>query len=233
VVSEPEPPPELEPAPSSWAARVTALAIVLVWLIVLGWLLGLLVRHTIGADATPIDAPVLRFMARHRTDARTTVADAVSALGSGGVVLPAAVAIGLVWRVAGRTWRPLALLVAAYVGATTIVHIDKWLVDRARPPVGLAVRPFSQMAFPSGHSMQAAATWGVLAALVVAHVRPGPTRAAVVVVAAVVIVGVGLTRLYLGAHWFTDVVAGWLLGGAWAFALVRIAGLRSARNGEA
>jgi undecaprenyl-diphosphatase len=181
----------------------------------------------------PIDASVLRFVVRHRKDARTTVADAVSALGSGGVLLPAAVVIGVAWRVAGRTWRPLALLLAAYLGATIIVHVDKWLVDRARPPVTLAVRQFSQMAFPSGHSAQAAATWGVLAALVVARLKPGRARTVVIAVAAVVIAGVGLTRLYLGAHWFTDVVAGWLLGGFWAFALVRIAGLRSEPNGKA
>jgi membrane-associated phospholipid phosphatase len=75
----------------------------------------------------------------------------------------------------------------------------------------------------SGHATQAIATWGMLALIASA----GRSRVRGVVVAVVVVGLVGLSRIYLGAHWLTDVLAGYGLGGAW---LLLLAALRLRRD---
>ncbi|MFJ4777703.1 phosphatase PAP2 family protein [Streptomyces sp. NPDC088762] len=133
--------------------------------------------------------------------------------------LAAVACVGLWWR--GR--RERAVLVALItVVALAVQQGLKALVGRARPwwpdPVDTAF--FS--AYPSGHAMTATVVCGLLLWLLP---RQAPRRAvcSAWAAAAVSVLGVGFTRLYLGVHWLSDVVAGWLLGAA----LVALATCRS------
>ncbi len=130
-----------------------------------------------------------------------------------------------------RGQRRLTCYVAASgVGLAVIVPVAKALVDRARPVVQSPVVDLpSNASFPSGHAMTSLVTWGVLACVLV----PGVGRRArpwVFLVAAVVVLVVGLTRLALGVHFVTDVLAGWALGLAWLAACT--AGFRAWQAGE-
>jgi undecaprenyl-diphosphatase len=104
------------------------------------------------------------------------------------------------------------IVVATQVSATFL----KDIYDRPRPelvPHGSYVYSSS---FPSGHSTLAAATYLTLATMI-ASLEPKPgTKALVYVVAGLVTVSVGFSRVYLGVHWPSDVLAGWTLGAAWA-----------------
>ncbi|MGW4379130.1 phosphatase PAP2 family protein [Kitasatospora sp. NPDC004531] len=131
-----------------------------------------------------------------------------------------AVAAGwLLWR---RAWR-LALWAVATVAASGLVGwAVKAAVARARPSLPDPVAHAPGFSFPSGHAMTAATCCAVLLLVFPPVLRPalrGATRAA----AAVVVVGVGFTRVALGVHWVSDVLGGWLLGlalvaaTAWAF----------------
>ncbi|MFI6643987.1 phosphatase PAP2 family protein [Streptomyces sp. NPDC050504] len=123
-------------------------------------------------------------------------------------------AVAVLWLLrAGE--RSLALWIAVTSVAGTLVQQGmKAAVGRERPEWPDPVDSAHYAAFPSGHAMTAAVTSGLLLWLLA---RAAPSRTAwrcALAAATVSVVGVGLTRLYLGVHWFTDVLAGWLLGAA-------------------
>jgi membrane-associated phospholipid phosphatase len=96
----------------------------------------------------------------------------------------------------------------------------KTLTHRARPPVTQAIGHWTGYAFPSGHTTRATATYGMLAALLAAA-TPSWGRKVAGWTAALLLAGlVGLSRLYLGASWLTDVLGGLALGAAWLFVLL-------------
>ncbi|MGW1957844.1 phosphatase PAP2 family protein [Streptomyces sp. NPDC001920] len=120
------------------------------------------------------------------------------------------VAVWLVWRRAAR-WTAV-WLVATCVLASVVQQTLKATVDRPRPVWPDPVDSAHYAAFPSGHAMTATVVCGLLLWLLRRHgTAPALWRAAVAV-AAVSVLGVGLTRVWLGVHWATDVVGGWLLG---------------------
>ncbi len=147
------------------------------------------------------------------------LAEAITSVGVIGVFVPASLVFAVfVWRrsqsLALATVTPAATWVTAVITA-----LVKDLTDRERP-VAAAAYDIASAAFPSGHASNTTA-FVVSAALVVAVVRPEwRTRALVVAVVAAIVMG--WTRLALGVHWATDVLAGWALGVAIAVAVFRI-----------
>ncbi|QGV81901.1 phosphatase PAP2 family protein [Streptomyces ficellus] len=125
----------------------------------------------------------------------------------------ALVAAGVVW-LWWRGERLLALWAAAVSAVGSAVQqLMKVAVGRDRPRWQDPVDTAHFAAFPSGHAMTAAVTCGLLLWLLALFGAARRLRVAVLAVGAFSVVGVGLTRLYLGVHWASDVVAGWLLGG--------------------
>jgi undecaprenyl-diphosphatase len=112
--------------------------------------------------------------------------------------------------------RVMALLLSAIVGGWMVATALKWSFDRARPdlvPHGSHVYTSS---FPSGHAMMSAATYLTIGALL-ARTQSGFAAKAYFLVLAMLLTGaVGVSRVYLGVHWPTDVLAGWTMGGCWA-----------------
>jgi membrane protein DedA with SNARE-associated domain/membrane-associated phospholipid phosphatase len=139
----------------------------------------------------------------------TDVADVVTALGSLAVVLPVAFVAGLALA-ANRRWAELAVLAASLAITVAAVHEIKDAVERPRPPNGPG--DAEGHAFPSGHAAYSV-IYAWLAITVVARLRPGLTNGTAVIVAGIALTAlVGLTRVYLGVHYLSDVVSGWGLG---------------------
>jgi undecaprenyl-diphosphatase len=109
----------------------------------------------------------------------------------------------------------LILLVGAYLGSNLLSHSIRALTERARPPAILAIGRFPGFSFPSGHTTEATAVYGVLAAIVAVNTASWRHKVAAWTVAVSIAALVGLSRLYLGAHWLTDVSGGWALGALW------------------
>ncbi|MGC9535898.1 phosphatase PAP2 family protein [Streptomyces sp. UG1] len=141
-------------------------------------------------------------------------------------ILTVAVAIWLVWRRAAR-WTAVWLLAACGL-ATLIQQSLKALVDRPRPVWPDPVDSAHYAAFPSGHAMTATVVCGLMLWLLHRHGAGRAVWRTAVSVAVVSVVGVGLTRIWLGVHWTTDVVGGWLLG---VLVVVLAVGVHARRRG--
>ncbi|MFP5317989.1 MAG: phosphatase PAP2 family protein [Acidimicrobiia bacterium] len=130
------------------------------------------------------------------------------------VTLGAVVSVAsiFVWR---RGQRRLAVfLVVTVVGGGLVDSAVKILVDRPRPVVDHPVITAFGKSFPSGHAMSSTVTYGALL-LAFLPVLPGRRRLAAVIVAVVLVLAIGCSRLILGVHFLTDVIGGYVLGLAW------------------
>ncbi len=105
-------------------------------------------------------------------------------------------------------------IIVAVAGAAGLYTIVKPVVGEARPPATVWIGHFDGAAFPSGHVTQAVAFYGVLA-LVLSVRLSLRARAFLWTGAGFIAAAVGASRIYLGAHWLTDVLAGYALGVAW------------------
>ncbi|MFI5776673.1 phosphatase PAP2 family protein [Nocardia sp. NPDC051570] len=170
------------------------------------------VAHAHGP--TRADADGLRWMVDHRNGALTIAAKLASIAGDTvTLALIAALACAvLAWR---HRWRQAALVAATTGGAAVSVVAGKHLIGRARPPMVYHLVAETNQSYPSGHSLGSTAVFGVLAAVVLVDVHRRALRWWVVGAAVCAVAAIGVSRLYLGVHWPTDIVAGWLFGGLW------------------
>jgi len=202
------------------ASTGRALTAAVLTLAVSAWALASLtfsvVHHTGVARADP---RVLAFFVSHRTPWLTGLARALTWLGSSIVLWPVVIAAGVAlwwWR---RRWLPAILPALALAGAWAGGLLIKSLVVRPRPPSTYWLATVHGPSFPSQHAAQALATWGMLAFTLMAG-RRVRTRMLLTLGAAAIALVVGLTRLYLAAHWLTDVLGGWALAGVWDSLLI-------------
>jgi undecaprenyl-diphosphatase len=177
-----------------------------------GFLLWGVLAHS---GLTVADPTVANFVASHRLSWLTPVMQLVTWLGSSFFIIPFGVVVGAtLWR-RRRSWLPLVMMAAAFLGAAGLYDIVKPAVGRARPPAALQVGgPDIGRAFPSGHATQSIAFYGMLALVLIIYVAPS-RRWLFAIGAALVTLVVGASRLYLGVHWLTDVLGGYALGLAW------------------
>jgi undecaprenyl-diphosphatase len=186
-----------------------------------GWAFGAVLQDVLAGDeGALLDRPLQGFFVAHREAWLTPLMRAATGLGNAVVLVGVVLLAGLAWWARTRSWRPLGLLAAAYLGAWVLSDTIKLLTHRARPPVTQAIGHWTGYAFPSGHTTRATATCGMLAALLAAT-TPRWGRKVAVWTAALLLAGlVGLSRLYLGASWLTDVLGALTLGAAWLFVLL-------------
>jgi undecaprenyl-diphosphatase len=135
----------------------------------------------------------------------------------GGVAVLALVTLAVSGFVAiRRQYGALGLLIAAILGGLLLNLILKGVVDRARPEVVPHLMQETSASFPSGHSMLSAVVYVTLGALLARLVEPVRLKVYILSVALLITFLVGVSRIYLGVHYPTDVLAGWTLGSLWA-----------------
>ncbi|SDS54654.1 phosphatase PAP2 family protein [Agrococcus carbonis] len=199
------------------AALVLVLVIGLAVTTALGFLAAEVYDAVTDRDGVAgVDRPVLDAILAVRDPATAVVVTHFTDL-AGTVGMPL-IAIGalLVLGIRRRSWTPPILIVAAGAGSLLMTVAGKLVVGRDRPPLADAVPPYELSAsFPSGHTLNAVAILGIVAYLLILRRHHAWSRAAIIVGAVVATVLVAASRVYLGHHWVTDVVAGWLLGAAW------------------
>ena len=171
-----------------------------------------------------LDTAVFDWFQAHQHPALTAVFWLATFLHGTKALLLLSAALGLaLWRRRERAW--VLALVCSVQGAMLVNLAVKHLVRRQRPPIGDTLYPMGSYSFPSGHAAGPTAFYTFLAAWLLARPLQGRARVAVCAGAAALVAWVDVSRLYLGAHYFTDVVAGSAVGLAWV--LLCLAALRS------
>jgi undecaprenyl-diphosphatase len=152
-----------------------------------------------------------------RHDAFVGVMKVLSTVGSAPVyiVVFAAIAAWLAWR---RLPRLAAFVLVTLIGGSVLNAVVKVAVDRSRPVLPDPVAHANGMSFPSGHAQSAVVAFSVLL-LVFVPVLRGAWRWVAVSVAVLMVIGIGFSRVALGVHFVSDVLAGYALGAAWVAAM--------------
>jgi undecaprenyl-diphosphatase len=167
----------------------------------------------------PIDTATTAFLHGLANPTLDALMDAATFLGSS-PVLAAVVALAVVLLLVRGRRLEAAFLVVALVGSLVLNDWLKSLVQRPRPGFDWA-EVWPETSFPSGHSMD---SFVVFLAIALVIWRLGGRRVGIVavVLAIVLVVSVGISRIYLGAHWLSDVIGGYLAGAMWLLLLVAV-----------
>ena len=139
----------------------------------------------------------------------------VTSLGSAPALVIAVLAV-VGFLVLAKAWRPAIFTLAASGGGLIVSSLLKYAVDRPRPDLVPHGNLIYTSSFPSGHSMMSAVVFLTLAALVTRLIERKRLKGYALGVAMVLTLLVGVSRVYLGVHWPSDVLAGWSAGAAWA-----------------
>lgn len=187
---------------------------------ILGYLLVLIHAVVVEGPLIELDSRLLGLVAFVRDPIINRVMLYVTNLAGWPVLgFMAVLSVFLLWR---RAWARLIVLLAGAVSASGVHILLKIIFDRPRPNIGQALIAAQSSSFPSGHAVMSLIIFGFLAYVIVGYVRSWRTKIAVVLSAIFVIGFVGVSRIYLGVHWPSDVLGGYLLGAWWLVAMITV-----------
>lgn len=181
-------------------------------------LFALMAEDVLEGEAMAFDGAMRSFVRQLASPALTSAMRFVTALGSTQMLVALSLCVSVFLLVAG--WRrDLVLFVVTMAGATLLNVTLKLSFGRARPEAFFGTLLPSSYSFPSGHALLSFCFYGALAAMVTPHLSHALARAAVWSATAMLVILIGLSRIYLGVHYPTDVVAGYLAASLWVFAV--------------
>lgn len=150
----------------------------------------------------------------------TDIAIGLSFIGSiGPVIVLCLIVIAVLYWVLGHRLEILLLIVVVF-GSSILNVLLKWVFQRARPDIHRLIE-ITGYSYPSGHSMAAFSFYSVLAYLLWRHIDSRAGRGTLISISVIMILGIGLSRVYLGVHYPSDILGGYLAACAWLGFLVR------------
>jgi undecaprenyl-diphosphatase len=187
------------------------------------WALVALTDNVVEGDTQHFDGRAIRWFAAHRGPQwLQDCGRDLTALG--GVTVLTLVTLAVVgFLLIDHKRGAAALVVVAIVGGLVIGSTIKHFVNRPRPPRQYQAAYVFTASFPSGHSMLSAVTYLTLGALLAQVTRRRVLKLYILSIAVLVTFLVGLSRVYLGVHWPTDVLAGWTAGLVWSLVCLIVA----------
>ncbi len=219
--------PELETAPKSAAVLETATLISL-GVAVLSLFLFAWIAESVSHEQTmAFDLAVRTRIHNYASPGLTRVMIAFSFVGGDGLVVAALTALIVFLRF--RWLRAALWLVVTILGALVLDLSLKYAFHRPRPVPFFVAVPHTY-SFPSGHSLFSFCFYGVLAGLLAGRTRSRVGRVLTWTVAALLVAAIGLSRIYLGVHYPSDVIAGYLTATLWVSTLVTLDRMRMRRK---
>ena len=187
---------------------------------------------TEGDDLAAFDPHLTTTFVNHRIAELTPLARAITFLGDIPILTGLTIVVAVLLRVFTQRWRPAIYLVVGMVGAAVLTFGFKVLIGRQRPDASIVLGTVSTgFSFPSGHSLSSMVFFILLAALVWHSNATRLTKLTATAAAVLMSLAIGLSRIYLGYHWATDVLAGWTLALTW-LALLATAHAVSSKAGQ-
>ena len=183
--------------------------------------LGWLVTGTYKSTVAGFDSNIRYFMRQIQSPMWTSVFLTVTKLGS-------TFYLAIIGSVAGviflflRWFRPLVLFIVVMSGQAALHHGAKWMFARPRPQALMSYREVESFSFPSGHAVAGLCLYGAIAWIVATRVETSAAKAGIAIFAAVLIFLIGMSRAYIGIHFPTDVLAGFLAGAVWTAAVMSV-----------
>lgn len=194
---------------------ILGFAIAALVLAAFGWLVTGPYRSYVGGFDSN-----LRYAARQiQSPMWTTVFLTVTKLGSTLYLWIIGGAAGLVFLFL-RWFRPLALFIVAMAGQAALHHGFKWIFARPRPPALISYRDVESSSFPSGHAVAALCMYGMIAWIVTVRLENPAAKAGIWIFTGVLVLLIGLSRTYIGIHYPTDVLAGFIGSAIWTAAVM-------------
>jgi membrane-associated phospholipid phosphatase len=178
------------------------------------WAFGFIVDEQIREGETGTDERFAAWLHGHATEPLTDVFEVITRFGNLTTLLAVtAVAVAVLWRRRART--DAVFVTLAFLGAQVLSTGMKLGFQRDRPffPDPLATE--STFSFPSGHAMVSLAVYGSIALILARRIQSHWRRALLLTGTAVLVLAIGFSRLYLGVHFLSDVLAGYAAGTAW------------------
>jgi undecaprenyl-diphosphatase len=213
-----------KPVPQITAALVLSLAVAVCAILLFSWIAG----EMREGDTAAFDNHIRMWVHSFASPGMTKFMFAMSFMGAGGMVVLMAAAVVLF---AVKGWkRALGWLTLTMVGALVLDLALKYAFHRSRPVPFFGAVPHTY-SFPSGHALFSFCFYGVMAGLINARVRSLWLRIVVFSVAALMIGLIGLSRIYLGVHYPSDVIAGYLAGAIWVSTMVMMDRVSKTRKG--
>ena len=183
--------------------------------LIVGALFALLASITVAVTqfgrVNELDAEASAQAQQHMTQERTGWAEHLANLASTRTALMVVI-VGALILLVTRHWRGAIALALVYPVTQGAVQLIKVTVERPRPEANGSAEAAQGFSFPSAHSATSVAVYATIAFILIRASRNGHSRVAVASLAAVLVLGVGVSRVLLGAHYPTDVVAGWTFG---------------------
>jgi undecaprenyl-diphosphatase len=183
-------------------------------LLAVGTFLKLTSELTEG-ELDAFDRELLSRVIAMRTPALNGAAVDITALGSVTVVTLVVIIAGVSFAL-GRHWGSVAQLLIASIGGGLTSDLLKPMLERERPAELGRLVHVASYSYPSGHSLASASVYLTLAILVARHVSRSDAQRLVIVAALFLAIAVGFSRAYIGVHYPSDILAGFLLGSGWA-----------------
>lgn len=186
-----------------------ALSVFLVLFTVLSFLVA---QNAIG----PLDDAIIQIILLWISPSLTTIMKAFTFIGSVKIVTPLSMLVLFVLYRVVRHLKELYLFVAVIVGTELSNLLVKYAFHRERPTLHRLIDE-TGFAYPSGHSMVAFSFYGCLAYLIWRHTKRFSYRLGIIFFSVFMILAIGISRIYLGVHYPSDVLGAYLAGGAWLF----------------
>lgn len=209
-----------------WGAIAAFLTIGVIIGLIAAIVFGMLAGIMREGVTQPMDEHVLRWFEAQRTPAMDRIMMHITTLGNGVVIIMVALVASVFLWATNHRWSVYILMVGM-IGGKLLNSALKLVFDRDRPSVVQLLHEVTSQSFPSGHAMGAFITYGTIGYLV-ARLEPSRRlRVFTWALAGAVVLAIGVSRMYLGVHYPSDVIAGYLAGLAWlAFVASSVRALR-------
>lgn len=202
---------------SSLVRVIAGFAVASLILYAVGWL----VTGPYKSSVAGFDTNIRYFMRQIQSPMWTALLLTVTKLGSTLWLLIIGCVAGIAF-IFLRWFRPLMLFIVTMAGQAALHHGFKWLIARPRPPALLSYKEVESFSYPSGHAVAALCMYGAIAWIVATRVDNAAAKFFIAASAMVLILLIGMSRMYIGVHYPTDVLAGFLAAFLWTGALMSL-----------